>query len=153
MMLCAHQPAYLPWLGYFDKIMHSDIFIFLDTVQFEKNSYVNRNKIKGPNGIFWLTIPIKQREHLYTPLNEILIDNSKNWKHKHLTSIMMCYKKALFFHINYQKLLDLYNNKNYTKLVDLCWDQLIFWMKEFHITTKIVKLSELHIKEKNQILY
>ena len=40
-----HQPAYLSWLGYFDKIMRSDIFLFLDTVQFEKDSFINRNQI------------------------------------------------------------------------------------------------------------
>ena len=50
MILTAHQPAYLPWLGYFDKIIRSDVFIFLDSVQFEKNSFTNRNKIKTPQG-------------------------------------------------------------------------------------------------------
>ena len=52
--MSAHQPAYLPWLGYLDKIKRSDIFIFLDTVQFEKNSFTNRNKIKTKNGPIWL---------------------------------------------------------------------------------------------------
>ena len=46
MILAAHQPAYLPWLGYFDKLSRSDIFIFLDSVQFEKNSFLNWNRIQ-----------------------------------------------------------------------------------------------------------
>ena len=55
MILSAHQPAYLPWLGYFEKIACADVFIFLDTVQFEKNSFINRNKIKTQQGPQWLT--------------------------------------------------------------------------------------------------
>ena len=45
MIISIHQPAYLPWLGYFDKINKSDLFVFLDTVQFQKNSFQNRNMI------------------------------------------------------------------------------------------------------------
>jgi len=55
--IAVHQPAYLPWIGYFEKIIQSDIFIYLDTVQFEKNNFTNRNKIKTAQGEIWLTVP------------------------------------------------------------------------------------------------
>ncbi|MGL6327783.1 WbqC family protein [Aeromonas rivipollensis] len=61
MIVSIHQPAYLPWLGYVDRIKKSDLFIFLDSVQLEKNSFTNRNLIKGANGSHWLTIPINKK--------------------------------------------------------------------------------------------
>ena len=64
MTISIHQPAYNPWLGYINKISLSDLFIFLDTVQFEKNSFINRNKIKTPQGTMWLTIPVQSKNHL-----------------------------------------------------------------------------------------
>ena len=64
MLLSAHQPAYLPWLGYFEKIARADVFIYMDTVQFERNSYTNRNKIKGSNGAKMLTIPVCMKGHM-----------------------------------------------------------------------------------------
>ena len=87
MKVSIHQPAYLPWLGYFDRIAKSDLFIYLDNVQFEKNSYTNRNIIKGPNGPQWLTIPIKQKGHLNRKLYEIEIATDIDWRSKHLKSI------------------------------------------------------------------
>lgn len=89
MILSAHQPAYLPWLGYFDKITEADIFVFLDTVQYEKNSFINRNKIKTPQGPQWLTIPVKSKGHITATLRETLVDDSKPWRSKHLKSIEM----------------------------------------------------------------
>ena len=94
MILSAHQPAYLPWLGYFHKLAVSDGFIILDNVQFEKNSYINRNKIKTPSGESWLTIPVKMREHLNKSINEMEFADFK-WQKKHFNSIIMNYKKSL----------------------------------------------------------
>src|ERR1035437_4150954 len=97
MILTAHQPAYLPWLGYFDKIIKSDIFVYLDTVQFEKNSFTNRNKVKTPQGAAWLTVPVKIKGHIGKTMMEIEIDNSQDWRKKHLNTIFMNYKKAARF--------------------------------------------------------
>ena len=57
-----HQPNYLPWLGYFAKIKKCDIFVFLDDVQFSKNSWQNRVHIKSPNGKQFLTQPLNKHE-------------------------------------------------------------------------------------------
>jgi len=57
MIIAVHQPQYLPWLGYFDKIDKADIFVLLDTVQYKKNEWQNRNKIKTAQGWQWLTVP------------------------------------------------------------------------------------------------
>ena len=63
MIVSINQSAYLPWLGYFHRINISDIFVFFDSTQFEKNSMVNRNKIKTSQGWSWLSVPVKLKGH------------------------------------------------------------------------------------------
>ena len=78
MILSAHQPAYIPWSGFIHKILSSEIFVILDNVQFEKNSFINRNTIKTNQGSAWLTIPVKAKGHIKNSLLEIQIDEQKN---------------------------------------------------------------------------
>lgn len=151
MILSAHQPAYLPWLGYFEKIQRSDIFIFMDAVQFEKNSFINRNKIKTPQGGQWLTIPVKTKGHTSSTLIETEVDNSKPWRAKHLKSIEMNYSKAPYFKEYYPKLVHLLSFPA-TNLAQLCWEQLNFWLAEFEIKVNIIRLSSLNIKSKKSEL-
>ena len=108
MIVSIHQPAYLPWLGYFDKIIRSDVFVYLDTVQIEKNSYSYRNKIKTPQGSTWLTIPLKMKGHTSNAIKDVLIDDSQQWKKKHLKNIFFNYKKSAFFDELYPKIESLY---------------------------------------------
>ena len=61
MIVSIHQPNYLPWLGYFNKIARSDVFVIFDDVQFpigKKGFFGNRNQIKTNNGKMWLTVPV-----------------------------------------------------------------------------------------------
>lgn len=151
MILSIHQPAYLPWLGYLDRIALSDCFVFLDTVQFEKNSYTNRNKIKTSTGPLWLTVPVKQQGHLEKKLTEIEIDNSQNWRAKHLRSIEHSYRRASNFVTCYPKLASCFSESE-TLLADLCFKQLLFWLKEFNITTPVVRASDLQVNGKKSDL-
>ena len=59
MRLAIHQPQYMPWLGYLAKWAAADLFVFLDTVQYEKNGWQNRNRIKTRDGVRWLTVPVQ----------------------------------------------------------------------------------------------
>jgi len=151
MILSAHQPAYLPWLGYFDKIIRSDIFVYLDTVQFEKNSFTNRNRVKTPQGAAWLTVPVKIKGHIGKTLTEIEIDESQDWRKKHLNTIFLNYKKCPKFESCYESLEKLYHYR-YQLLTELCWDQLLFWLKELGITTQIVRSSILPVDAKKSDL-
>ena len=63
MIVTAHQPAYLPWLGLLHKAALADTFVLMDNVQFEKDSFVNRNKLRSPEGWRWLTVPVLSREY------------------------------------------------------------------------------------------
>ena len=97
MRISAHQPAYLPWAGYLERINMSELFIVLDEVQFEKNSFTNRNRIKTSNGLAWLTVPVNLKGHLSNSIRDIEISNDVSWRKKHWKTIQQNYQKSLFF--------------------------------------------------------
>ncbi len=140
-----HQPAYLPWLGYFDRIAASDLFIFLDTVQFEKNSFTNRNRIKTPQGPQWLTVPVLAQGHLAKTLAEIEIDNRQDWKRKHLRSIEQNYRRAPFFAERFDRLAQTYVPAHHF-LAEFCFDQLVFWLHELKIPTPVMRASAMGVE-------
>lgn len=143
MIVSIHQPSYLPWLGYFDKIARSDLFIWLDNVQFQKNSFQNRNKILTKDGPVWLTVPMRTSGVLYdTLLKDVEIDNSKNWRAKHLSSIRMNYNKASRFGDCFPALTRFYE-REWPTLDQLCWDMLEYFNTLFCVKTPIRRASEM----------
>jgi hypothetical protein len=97
MIVSVHQPQYLPWLGYFDKIDQADVFVLLDTVQFKKNEWQNRNRIKTAQGAQWITVPVMYRfPHL---IREVEINHREKWQHKQRQTILSNYRKAPFWSI------------------------------------------------------
>lgn len=141
MILTAHQPTYLPWLGLFHKIALSDIFIYLDNVQFEKNSFTNRNKIKTANGPLWLTVPVLAKGHFNKTIKDLEIDNSKDWRVSHWKSIYLNYKKAPYFNKYAAFFEDVYK-KEWRRLTDLNEYMLKWFLKELRIKTEYCKASE-----------
>jgi hypothetical protein len=94
-----HQPNFFPWLGFFDKMVRSDIFIFLDHVQIPKNggSAVNRVKILFCDGkARWVTLPIK-RCHGVQSINDVIIDSSMDWKRSFATKLSENYKTFEYY--------------------------------------------------------
>jgi hypothetical protein len=93
------QPSYIPWRGYFHQILQADLFIFYDDVKFDKNGWRNRNRIKTPQGLKWLTIPVHQKgiERYHTPINQVEINWDRDWITSHWNTIEMSYHKAPFF--------------------------------------------------------
>ena len=151
MTVSAHQPAYLPWLGYLDKVKKSDVFVFLDTVQYEKNSFTNRNKIRTKDGWIWLSIPVIKTGHMNSTMMDMQIDTRSKWNQKHLRSIELNYKKARNFGFLYPQLEVLYS-KSYDRLVDATWDHLMFWLELYDIHTKIIRSSTLNLNGKKNDL-
>lgn len=146
MILTAHQAAYLPWLGLFHKIAISDTYVYLDNVQFEKNSFSNRNKIKMSDGSAWLTVPVLLKDHLNSTIEETEIDNSKDWREKHFKSICLNYKKAPYFNRYSDFFEDVYK-RNWRNLCDLNEHILKWFLKELGIKVDYYKASELNFKE------
>ena len=109
MIVSIHQPQYLPWLGYFDKVDKADVFCFLDDVQFKKNDFQNRNRIKTANGWQWITVPVKYRHP--QRINEVELNHSVNWQRKHLQALVTNYRKAPFFDETIELFSDMYERR------------------------------------------
>jgi len=96
MKIAISQPTYLPWAGYFDLIDQVDAFVLLDNVQFEKQSWQHRNRIKTPAGLQWLTVPVRCRGRFGQLINEAEIREVGFWR-THLRAIELNYRRAPFF--------------------------------------------------------
>lgn len=143
MIVSIHQPAYLPWMGYFDKIASADKFIYLDTVQFQKQSFQNRNKIRTKEGWIWLTVPVETKGKLFTTeLKDLSINNKANWNKKHLAAIKQNYSKASQFKTIYPIFEEFYK-KEWTHLSDICFEMMVVFNELLGIKTEIIKASDL----------
>ncbi len=142
MLVGIHQLHYLPWLRYFEKIARTDVFIVLDNIQFNKNGWQNRNKIKTPNGAALLTVPVLAKFG-YT-LDQVRINNAAPWRKKHWRSIAQSYGKAPFFEEYAAGLADIYA-RDWDFLNDLNRCMLTFLVRWLGIDTRIVYASELNV--------
>jgi hypothetical protein len=117
MILVALQPVYLPWLGYFDQMQRSDVFVFYDDGQFDRRGWRNRNRIKSPAGLpVWLTVPI--RHNGVQRIMDVEVDNSQAWARRHVNLIRNSYVKSAFLKRYLPELEDLLNRR-WQLIVDL----------------------------------
>ena len=107
------QSNYIPWKGYFDLINDADLFIFHDDLQYTKNDWRNRNKIKMPKGAEWLTIPVGTKERRL--ICEVEIKDS-SWQMKHWNMIKQHYGKCLHFTRYLAFFEDTYLGRQWTNL-------------------------------------
>jgi hypothetical protein len=144
-IVAIHQPEYLPWLGFFKKMMNSEIFVFLDDAQFTKKGWQNRNQIRTKDGMTLLSIPV--HAHSYPKINEITIDNNKNWSKRHKKSILFNYAKAPYFE-EFKDFIESVFEKKFEYLVDLNAEIIKRVMNELKIKSKIIFSSDLKISKK-----
>lgn len=148
MILVAHQPEYLPYLGFFYKAGKAGKFIFVDHVQFQKEGFQNRNRIRtkpGLDGWTWLTIPVVTKNKLSQKINEVEIDNSRYWAKKHWKSIYFSYKDAPFFK-KYKDFFEQTYSKKWIKLADLNEAIICYLFKELDIQIPVYKSSDYNIE-------
>lgn len=143
MILAAHQLHYLPWLRYFHKIAPSDTFVALDNIQFNKNGWQNRNKIKTPQGAATLTVPVHQR--FQQPLAEVQIDATQSWRRKHWKAIELHYGRAPYFKDHADFFKGVFETE-WERLNDLNYEIFFYLVKALNIRTRIVKSSDLSLK-------
>lgn len=151
MILTAHQPVYLPWLGLFHKIYLADIFCVFDIAQYQNKDFNNRNKIKTANGEIWLTVPVESKNHYNTKICDAKIVNN-GWNKKHFKSIYLAYKKSKFFELYIDGFDEILNKKKYKFLTDLNFDILLFMLKCFGMKIKVVRATDYDFSGKKSDL-
>jgi hypothetical protein len=144
-----HQPEHLPWLGFFQKISQADLFVILDSVQFRKNYFQNRNKIRTMNGWTWLTVPVKR--NINTLIKDVEIDNNQNWRRKCWNSIYFAYKKALFFS-EYSNALEKFYKQDWINLCELNIHLIKQFLSFLSLEPIILRSSEINVHGKGSEL-
>lgn len=143
MIVSINQPAYLPWLGYFDRIAKSDLHVVLDHVQFEKNGMINRNKIRTAQGWCWLTVPVQTKGSLDSlRIRDVKIANRSNWSRKHQEALRTNYSRAPFFP-EYAHFFEDALSRQWTNLQPLIQNMNDYLLKVLSISVPILYSSEL----------
>ena len=142
MKIAISQPTYLPWMGYFDLIDQVDLFVILDSVQFEKQSWQQRNRIKTKTGLQWLTVPVKFRGKFGQQIRDVEIRDETFWR-THVRAIELAYGRAPHFETYFPALSRLMQDRSGGRLMDLNVALLRFLMHAFQVRTALVFASDL----------
>lgn len=151
LIVSAHQPNVFPWLGFFDKMSHSDILVYMDNVPFTRTGYQHRVKLKSAAGEQWLTVPVKKKGLFAQPTDRVEINNDSLWKQNHLKTFKHLYAKTS----NYQKvmkLLEALYDDSFNNLIDFSIPSITLIKKMLGINTEVVKASELGIQGQRSTL-
>ncbi|MBM3249761.1 MAG: WbqC family protein [Candidatus Omnitrophica bacterium] len=146
MIVTIHQPEHLPWLGFFHKASQADCIVILDNVQFRKNYFQNRNKIRTQDGWQWITVPVIRS--LDTLIRDVAISDEPRWKEKWWNAVYLSYKRGKFFDRYENELREALD----TSAVNLCAlnvSLLRFAFKVLGINARMVFASELGAEGKS----
>lgn len=157
MIVTIHQPEHLPWLGFFHKVDQADLLVLLDVVQYRKDYFQNRNRILGPNGPQWLTVPVVRAGYTSRTLrdlqinNDVRFHNGVDWRRKHRKTIEHAYRRHPHFGLVEPVIDDLYE-REWLLLVELNEALIRAMMVLLDIDTRIVRASELRVEGKRSDL-
>lgn len=151
--MSGHQPNYLPWLGFFDKMLQCDVFIIEDNVQYEDQGFTNRNRVKTADGVKWLTVPV---EHSGQPqlINEVKIANKAEpkWAVRHWLTLKYNYCNAPFWR-KYCDFFEQTYRQEWTMLMDLNMHLIKGLMRFLGIDKPLVMASSLGVSgKKNELV-
>src|SRR5690242_82613 len=148
MIVAAHQPAYLPWLGYLDKLAKADLFVVMDDLQYEAQNFQNRQRIKLANGPAWLTVPLV-RGALRDRICDKRIDDGAPgrhaWRHRTWRTLETSYGRAPYFARYADELHQMYA-RPWSTLVELDLHLLELARRWLGIRTAIVRSSSLGLE-------
>lgn len=143
MIVSIHQPDYIPWLGLYYKIAHSDVFVYLDDAQYSNQADHNVNMIKTAQGGHRLKVPVEQ--HLGDLICNVRTKDELHWKEKHLKTLQMSYSRAPYFKTIFPELAAVIENHT-GSIADLNMAINRYICAGFGITTPTMKSSDMEIK-------
>lgn len=145
MNVTIHQPEFAPWMGLFDKVLGTDLFILLDDVEFEKNYFQNRNRVRTANGWSWITVPV--HHGATTPIDEVTIAKEDNprWSEKILKTVYYNYHNADHFERVHDALESFLEGCG-ERLVTLNIPLLEWMLDEYELSPKVVRSSALDVE-------
>jgi hypothetical protein len=145
MVLAAHQPNYLPWLGFFHKMARCDVFVLLDSVQYARRSYTARCLVKHPDGKkHWLSVPVLKTGRYGQRISEVELHRHEPWQHDHRRTLEACYSRAPYF-AGQRWLLELAYDRQWDSLCEMNSALIVEFAKRLNLGPRIVKLSDLGI--------
>ena len=135
------QSNYLPWKGYFDIIHDVDVFVFLENVQYTHRDWRNRNKIKTPGGVKWISVPVLGG--INQLIYEAKIDYSQDWREKHKQTIHHSYASASYYDTYQSEILEIFSKK-FNSLSELNIFSIKKISKILGIETKFFNSKDMH---------
>ncbi|MEO8699119.1 MAG: WbqC family protein [Kofleriaceae bacterium] len=149
MIVAAHQPSYLPWLGYLDKLAKSDVFVVMDDLQYEEQNFQNRNRLKLNHGAHWVSVPLVRGAQTDRVCDK-RIDNTgrggrHHWQSRTLRTLEVHYGRSAFFDRYAPALEDVYVRR-WDSLVELDLHLLQLARDWLGITGPIIRSSSLGLR-------
>lgn len=143
MILSVHQPNFAPWLGYFHKMKQSDVFVFMDTVQFVKRHICNRNKIKNSQGEpQWLTVPVRGDQGQDVSFLELGVNYEQKWQDKAVQTLRHAYGKAPYFQTYFPKVEELIRTE-FPNLAELNIAWVTFLARHLDVHPRLERMKDL----------
>jgi len=152
LILTAHQPAYLPWLGLFHKIALADTFVSFNQVQYLPKDWNNRNIIKTAHGAIWLTVPVLKSGHREKVFTDIEINNNILWQKKHWKSIFQNYQNTSHFNEYIDFFEEIYLKNKWKYLADLNDYMLLWFLETLGIEVNFVDARYMYFQGKKNDL-
>ena len=145
MMICANQPYFFPYIGFFHKAYLSDHLVIMDNVQFPRGTtWISRNRWKNAQGTLWMTVPVKKKGLGLQCIDDVMICHDGRWTKKHLQSLKNAYARAPYFEEHLPFLEDLYS-KRHEKLIDFNVEIIRYMMRQFEIDINIKRISKIGV--------
>jgi len=138
LILSFNQPSFIPWPGFFARLMASDKMVLLDNTLFAQGfTFVNRNRIKSPEGELWITVPIKKRGLERQKIRDLVIYQKEYWAKKFLLTLEHCYKKSIFFNNIYDPVFEVLN-ENENNFLNMVFPILNHLKTSFNIKNEFI---------------